>query len=292
MNGLVNAGAAIGAVIAAPLVSWLALRYGWRAAFVATGSLGFVWLAAWLFVYYTPRQHPRITPEELTMVTTEPETQGPPPRMPWGMLLRYPQSRGLMLARFVSDPVWWFYLFWLPKYLADRHGFTLKEIGMLAWVPYLAADLGSIAGGLLSGYLIKRGWPIMRSRITGMWPFAALMPISLLIPNAPNSTVALAIICVVAFAHMAWRTNLATVTNDLFDKRIVGSAAGLFAFGTGLGGTLFTNLTGYVVQNFSYDLIFVLMGFLHPIGLLIFHLLVNREAPKEKLGGRLAQVWN
>jgi ACS family hexuronate transporter-like MFS transporter len=193
----------------------------------------------------------------------------------WRELLRYPQTWGLLIARFLSDPVWWFYLFWLPKYLAEQRGFTIVEIGMLAWMPYLAADIGSVGGGFLSGWLIKRRWPVLRARVAGMAPFALLMPLSLLIPYTSSAAIALAVICVVTFAHMAWKTNLTTVTNDLYPARVVGTVSGIVAFGNGLGGTLFTNLTGRVVQNFSYDLVFVIMSFLHPLALVYFLALVR-----------------
>jgi ACS family hexuronate transporter-like MFS transporter len=228
---------------------------------VVTGASGFVWLAAWLAV--VPRNPPAPAEAE----------KGP--RMPWLKLLGQRETWALLLPRFVSDPVWWFYLFWLPKYLADQRQFTLAEIGLLAWMPYLAADLGAMAGGAWSGALVARGWPVLRARQAGMWPFALLMPVSLLIPAASAQT-ALALICLVTFAHMAWKTNLQTVTNDVFPISVVGSVSGIIAFGSGLGGTLFTNLTGWTVQNFSYDAIFYVMGFLHPTAYVI-HRLITRK---------------
>ncbi|MBY0373796.1 MAG: MFS transporter, partial [Bryobacteraceae bacterium] len=261
VNGLLNGGSAVGAILAPPLVAWLTIAYGWRWAFVVTGASGFVWLAAWLAV--VPRNPP---------VPAEVETG---PRTPWLKLLGQRETWGLLLPRFVSDPVWWFYLFWLPKYLADQRQFTLAEIGLLAWMPYLAADLGAMAGGAWSGALVARGWPVLRARQAGMWPFALLMPVSVLIPAASAQT-ALALICLVTFAHMAWKTNLQTVTNDVFPVSVVGSVSGIIAFGSGLGGTLFTNLTGWTVQNFSYDAIFYVMGFLHPTAYMIHRLMTRK----------------
>ena len=144
-------------------------------------------------------------------------------------------------------------------------------------MPYLAADIGAIAGGLFTGWLVKRGVPPVRARSIGMLPFAALMPLSVLIPGT-GSNGALALICVVAFAHMAWKTNLQTVTNDVFPVSIVGTVAGIIAFGSGLGGSLFTWLTGWTVQNVSYDAIFIVMGFLHPISYFIFRSLMRTRA--------------
>ncbi|MCC6862878.1 MAG: MFS transporter [Bryobacterales bacterium] len=276
VNGLVQAGAAVGAIIAAPLIVWMMLHYGWRWSFVITGALGFVWLAAWLFFYRLPDRHPRITPAELSLIR---EARGPVRetlRIRWIDLLRYPQSWGLLLARFISDPVWWFYLFWLPKYLVEQRGFTLAQMGMLAWLPYLAADLGSIAGGLASGYLVKRKWTTLNARAAVMLPCAALMPLSVVIAYTPSAALALLVICVVTFCHMAWKTNLVTLTNDIYPVRVVGSVSGIVACGSGLGGALFTNLTGRLVEDFSYNAIFVIMGFLHPLGFLIYRILVRR----------------
>ncbi len=269
VNGLLNGGASVGAIVAPPLVAWLSLAYGWRMAFVATGALGFVWLIAWL-----------------TIVPRSPAPTSVAHREPWLKMLAQRDTWALLLPRFVSDPVWWFYLFWLPKYLADQRGFTLVEIGLLAWMPYLAADLGAMAGGLYSGWLVKRGRPVLQARAMGMWPFTLLMPLSIFVPAASN-TVALSIICLVAFGHMAWKTNLQTVTNDVFPLRVVGSVSGVIAFGSGLGGSLFTSLTGWIVQHISYDAVFYLMGFLHPISYLIFRYLLQhrlRNEPQYELG--------
>ncbi len=284
LNGLANAGAAVGAVLAAPLIVWLYQWLGWRAMFVATGCLGLVWLAAWLALYHLPEKHPLITGAELRLIR-EPGAETPAVRVRWIDLLRFPQTWGLFWSRFLSDPVWWFYLFWLPKYLAEQRGFTMAEIGMLAWLPYLSADIGSIFGGLLSGYLVKRRWPVLRARGAGMLPFALLMPLSVVIAFTPSTAVALAAICVVTFAHMAWKTNLVTLTNDIYPTGVVGSVAGLAAFGNGLGGALFTFLTGQVVERFSYNAIFIVMGFMHPAAYVVFRLLVRGPVT---VAGRLA----
>jgi ACS family hexuronate transporter-like MFS transporter len=151
----------------------------------------------------------------------------------------------------------------------------MAEMGMLAWLPYLTADAGSIFGGLLSGYLVKRDWPVLKARGAGMLPFALMMPLSVFIAFTPSTAVTLLIICLVTFAHMAWKTNLMTLTNDIYPTRVVGSVSGLTAFGNGLGGAIFTWLTGHIVQHFSYNVIFVIMGFLHPAANVIFLLLVR-----------------
>ena len=278
VNGLVNAGAAVGAIVSGPLIVWLYLNYGWRSAFVITGAMGLVWMAGWLCFYRLPRDHPRITVQELALIEGPAASSPVRRKIRWLELVAVRQTWGLFLARLLSSPVWWFYLFWLPKYLVEQRGFTMKQMGMLVWLPYLCADLGSISGGLASGWLIKRKWNVLNARTATMLPFALVMPISVGIALTPSTTVALAIICVVTFSHMAWMTNLTTVTNDIYPTGVVGSVAGIAAFGNGLGGALFTWLTGHMVQNFSYGAIFMIMGFLHPAAFLVFRWLVRTPA--------------
>lgn len=269
VHGLIQGGAAIGAIITPPLVTWIYSLYGWRPAFLITGGLGFVWLVFWLLLYHSPDKHPRITDAERALVLADTVPTAQASSVSWRQLAQYPQMWGLMAARFVSDPVWWFYLFWLPKYLVEQRGFTMVEMGMLAWIPYLSADLGALFGGWLSGRLVARGRPVLSSRFAVMLPCALLMPVSLAIHHAPSRAVTIALICVVTFAHMAWKTNQNTLTNDLFPKHLIGATSGLLAFGTGLGGTLFIWMTGHVVQGYGYGAIFIIMGLLHPVSYLI-----------------------
>jgi len=276
VHGLVQAGAAIGAIVAPPAITALNAAYGWQPAFVLTGGLGFVWLAFWLLLYHPPERHPRITPEERELVLEGEPAGGPAAAVPWRRLLVHPQTWGLLLARFLSDPVWWFYLFWLPKYLVERRGFTMAEMGMLAWMPYLAADLGAIVGGWLSGRLVARGWRPIAARMAVMLPFACVMPLSLAVDRTESRLVTLGLICAVTFAHMAWKTNQNTLTNDVYPKAMIGTASGMLAFGTGLGGTLFTWVTGQVVEGLGYGAIFVVMALLHPLSYLITLRLVRR----------------
>jgi ACS family hexuronate transporter-like MFS transporter len=269
VHGLIQGGAAIGAIITPPVITWINARYGWQPAFVITGSLGLVWVTLWWLLYHAPDKHPRITEAERAIVLAEPRQSAKASDVSWRQLARYPQMWGLMASRFLSDPVWWFYLFWLPKYLVEQRGFTMIEMGMLAWIPYLAADLGALFGGWMSGRFIARGKPVLSSRLSVMMPCALIMPVSLAIHHAPSRTMTIALICVVTFAHMAWKTNQNTLTNDLFPKHLIGATSGLLAFGTGLGGTLFTWMTGHVVHWFGYGAIFIIMGLLHPVSYLI-----------------------
>ncbi|MDX2266880.1 MAG: MFS transporter [Bryobacter sp.] len=260
VNGLLNAGASIGAMLAPVAVTWLYLRFSWRGAFVICGVLGLLWLIPWLRVY-----RPLL----------ERQASGLTDGRNWKQYLRVKQTWGLFGARLLSDPVWWFYLFWLPKYLVEQRGFTVQQMALVAWMPYLTADLGAMGGGWLSGKLVSRGWDVVAARRAVMVPASLVMPLSALVGFTPSSVVAVGIICLVTFAHMAWKTNLATVTNDIYPAAVVGRMSGIFAFGNGLGGMLFTELTGQVVGTVGYAWIFVAMGVLHPLGLLIFRALVK-----------------
>jgi MFS transporter, ACS family, hexuronate transporter len=172
INGLANAGSAAGAIIATPLVVWITARYGWRFAFLITGGLGVVWLALWLVIYELPERHRRITPEELALIQGDRAKAAKTAPVKWGQLWRRRDIWGLLIARFFSDPVWWFYLFWMPKYLVDNRGFTMTELGLFAWLPYLTSDIGSVAGGYLSGKLLSRGWHALDARYAAMLPAA------------------------------------------------------------------------------------------------------------------------
>jgi len=277
VHGLVQSGAAIGAIVAPPVITALNAAYGWQPAFLVTGALGFVWLVLWLLLYHAPEKHPFVTPEERALVM-EDEAAGhaaQKEKMPWRSLLGHPQTWGLLGSRFLSDPVWWFYLFWLPKYLVEQRGFSMAQMGMLAWLPYLAADVGAIGGGWASGRLVVRGWDPIRARVAVMLPVACVMPLSLLIDRS-DSGLAITIICLITFSHMAWKTNQNALTNDVFPKAVVGTASGMLAFGTGLGGTLFTWLTGFLVESFGYGSVFLFMSVLHPISYIVTQWIVRR----------------
>ena len=191
-----------------------------------------------------------------------------------------PQTWGLLLSRIISDPVWWFYLFWLPKYLADSRGFSMATIGLTAWMPYLTADLGSIVGGLASGYFVRRGFREVTARKLAMAPAVALMPLGILIAFTPSATLAVALICLTTFCHMAWKTNLVTMTNDIYPTRLVGTIGGIVGVGSGLGGIVFTYIAGRVIVGSAYGPVFIIMGFLHPVALLVVWALVRRPVPE------------
>jgi ACS family hexuronate transporter-like MFS transporter len=277
INGLVNAGSAIGAVIATPLVAWLAIRYGWRYAFVVTGLLGLLWLVPWLLLYHLPSKHPSITDPELEYINSgaSPLCVGPVPTT--RQLLRRADIWGLMLARFLSDPVWWFYLFWLPSFLEEQRGFTLAQVAIFGWMPYLASDAGGLLGGWASDRLIPRVGGTVRARLIPMAVCAAIMPISLFVPGMRGTAGLITVLCVVTFAHMAWKTNLMTITNDIYPAECIGTVSGLLMFGSGVGGFLFQGITAVLVQRSSYNGVFVIMGFLHPAAFIVCALLLRKS---------------
>jgi ACS family hexuronate transporter-like MFS transporter len=284
--GVYTAGATIGATIAPPLIAFLAFRYGWRGAFVVTGLAGLLWLVPWLWLYRAPREHPRVRPEELARLEPadlqadlqpDPAAAAAPRGAPrrgatrqavaWGPLLRRRETWLLTLARLVTDPVWYFYLFWFPKYLTDARGLPLARMAALAWLVYLAADAGSIVGGWTSGALVRRGLAPVAARKRVMAGAALLLPLSLGVPFAPTLSAALAFACVAGFAHLAWQVTLSTLITDLYPQRAVATVFGVIAAGSGLGGLLSTRLVGYLVTEHSYTPVFVGMGLLHPAAL-------------------------
>lgn len=250
--GTYTAGAMVGATIAPPLIGWLALTHGWRAAFVATGALGFVWLVAWLAIY------PRDRGETATSEPT-----------PWAAILRERPLWGFALSRMLADPVWYFYLFWFPKYLSDQRGLSLATIAATAWIVYLAADLGSIGGGLFSGRLIQRGMSPARSRLVALAAAAMLAPLGMALSLEPSIALTFGIAATVAFAHLVFQINLSTLVVDLYPTRVVATVFGIVAAGSGLGGIFSTQLVGRLAQSGDYGQIFLLMGMLHPLAVLV-----------------------
>lgn len=283
LNGWVQAGTVTGAIITPPAVVWLADRYGWRSAFLFTGALGLIWAIAWFWFYHLPEHHPRISQEELALLQNSdlvasspahPVTASPK----WFSFFRYPETWGLMLARIISDPVWWFYLFWLPKYLTEARGLSKKEMALLLWVPYLLSDVGSVLGGWYSGKLIARGSSVLAARKTVMLWSALLMPIGILLVWQPPIPLTLLLISLSLFAHNAWKTNLVTMTVDIFPRPVIGTVHGIVATGGGIGGAIITPLAGYVITMYSYMPLLIVMGVLHPLAYLCVRGLINDEA--------------
>jgi ACS family hexuronate transporter-like MFS transporter len=224
--------------MAPPLIAWLTLTYSWQSAFVVTGALGLLWLLVWLPGYGNPR--------------VEQQGNVAAPAVPWRSILRRPPLWGLMAARFCCDPVWWFYVFWLPDYLSRERGLDLKAIGTLAWVPFLTAGIGNLAGGWISGFMISRGQSALTARKAVMAASAILMLAGLWTAGAPGAGGAVAAISVVTFAYSCWAANVLTLPADVFESGAVGTAAGLCGSAAGLGGMLSTLAVGWLVEHVSY----------------------------------------
>lgn len=272
-----NSGAALGSVIAPPLIVWLSLSYGWQTTFIVTGALGFVWLIFWLLFYQTPDRHKWLSASERKLIsdgqrTSADETTAAQMSTRWRDLLKYRQVWAIVLARFLTDPIWWLYISWLPKYLADARGFSLTKIGLFAWVPYAAADAGSLSGGWLSGYLIGRGWSVDRARKVVILFAAMLMPAGILAAFVNDAMLALVLIGVVLFGFQVWINNVQTLPSDFFPDRAVASVAGLGGTGAGVGSMLFIFGTGWAVDHFSYVPVLVTAGLLAPLGTLVLFL--------------------
>ncbi len=263
-TGIFNTGAAIGAMAAPPLVAWLVSSIGWRAAFLFTGAAGFVWVAAWLLVLWGGPPGPQPAPRPASAQTL---TQ----------LIRLRPIWGLGLARFISDPVWYFYVFWLPTYLKDIRHFSLAEVGYFAWIPFLTADLGSLAGGAASSWLIRCGWPVFRARHISMLGSALLMPAALFAARAEHPAAAVAWISLATFGHQSWSANLLTLPADLLDSRHVGSAYGLAGGAGSLGASLVSFGLGHVIARLSYGPVFTAAGLMHPLAAIIVILTVRRR---------------
>ncbi|MBN9662132.1 MAG: MFS transporter [Acidobacteria bacterium] len=280
--GIYTAGATLGATIAPPLIAYLSAHFHWRTVFLFTGSLGLLWVLPWLWLYRKPSEHPRLSDGERALILDEgnssPESEAMPPEGRWRHILGRKETWLLMISRMITDPVWYFYLFWFPKYLTDARHLSLAEVGRIAWLVYLAADIGCITGGWLSGLLIRRGVAPARSRVWVMAGAAVFLPLSPLINSASSPLMAVGIAATAAFAHLAWQISLGALIVDIYPKPVVGTVFGLVAAGSGLGGMLSTNLVGRAVTYWSYSPVFVVMGILHPLAFLLIRGIQARKS--------------
>jgi ACS family hexuronate transporter-like MFS transporter len=259
--GIINAGTAVGAVIAPPLIA-LVLNYsGWRWIFVVTGGLGLLWTWWWISSYFSPANHPEPMVREQFASASEAQDSEPRPR--WFDLLRVRESWGLVSAKFLSDAAWYFYLFWLPKYLYDARGFDVRAVGTFAWIPYAAAGVGCLLGGWFSSYLVKRQFSLGVARKLALGLSAAVMPSILLVPRLPVAW-ALVIFSIAYFGQQSWSTLVMVLPTDLFPGNVVGSVAGLVGFGGAMGGIAFGQLVGYLLDHgFGYGVVFSLAATFH-----------------------------
>ncbi len=276
--GIFNTGAAVGGALSPPLIAWLAVQYGWRMTFVLTGALGFIWLGLWLVLFRTPDKHPWITDAERAHILDGAPVQpaGAVWRPGWLHLLTYRQTWAVVMGRFLTDPIWWLYIFWLPSYLQEARGFSLQQVGQSAWVPFLAGGIGALSGGYASGALISRGWSVDRARKAVMIFGACLTSAGILAMRADDPYVALLWMAVVLFGFQVWVNNLQTLPSDFFPGSAVGSVFGLGGAAAALASVIFTWGTGRVVDSFGYTPVFLVAGVLGPLGLIVTILLAGR----------------
>ena len=280
--GIFNAGSSLGSAIAPPMVAYLTLRYGWRFAFLFTGSLGILWLVAWLSLYQPPHLSRLLRAEEYAVIKEQVEppadaTAATPSSINWRKVIAMRECYTLILARFFTDPVIYFIIFWLPEYLRKERGFDLKAVGDYAWVPFVVGGVGYILGGWLSGRLMRAGWALPSARKFVMLLGALVMPASILAPLVPAAWMAIAATCFTTFGHALFVSNVQTLPTDLFRGHEIGTASGFSGMGGAIGGILANLGTGYIVQHFSYAPIFFLAGLMHPLSVaLVYWLLPNR----------------
>ena len=273
--GIINAGTAVGAVAAPPLIAMILAYSTWRWIFVITGGLGLLWTAWWGWSYRAPG-------------VTFDETIGDPPSdaaagyataFPWIQLFRIRETWGLVVAKFLSDAAWFFYLFWLPKYLYDARGFDIKAVGTFAWMPSAAAGVGCLLGGGFSSYLLRRRFSLGVARKVALGISAALMPVVILIPHAAVSW-AIALFCIAYFGQQSWSTLVMVLPTDLFPREVVGSVAGLVGFGGAMGGIAFGEVVGYLLDHgVGYNAVFRAAGTLHIIAFLIILIAIPVLSP-------------
>lgn len=271
-TGIFNAGTNVATMIGPPLFVWMNSHFGWRTCFFITATSGLVCLALWWVFYRLPREHKWVNPEELALIESDPDERAEA-RMSWGQALKIRETYGFALAKFFSDPVWWFYLTWLALYFKEARGLSLEQIGWALPVIYLMADFGSVAGGWVSGFLIRRGWPNGKARKVTMGFFALCMPLAATAVAVKETWMAVALISLATAAHQGWSANLYTTVSDVFPKNAVASVIGIGGFLGGMGGVIFTALLpGYLVMHFGYFPLFVMMGGFHLIAWTVVHI--------------------
>lgn len=274
--GIFNVGSSLGAAVASPLAAFIAIHYGWRAAFVFTGALGLLWVAAWLLLYDSPRKNRWLSNREAAAMThLSVAVKSSAQKGDWLAALFSREGLMVILPRFLTDPVIYFVIFWLPAYLEKERGFDLAMIGKYTWMPYVFGGApGYIIGGLLSNWAIRTGRNIGQSRKLAMTIGAAFLPAAILAPFVPTAGLAIAAMCVVVFGHAIWVANLMALPTDLFPSRKVATAAGFSGMGGAIGGALANWYTGSIVAHFSYLPIFICAGLLHPFAILLVWLLL------------------
>ena len=290
-TGIFNSGTSIGAVAAPLLVPWILGAYGWQEAFLITGAIGFIWLVFWWFLYEIPSRQKRLTPEEFAYIHSDNEPMAAENATPikWSYLLNIKQTWVFIVGKVLTDPIWWFFLFWLPSYFSTTFNLDLKKPSLHLAIVYTATTFGSIGGGYLSSYLIKRGWPVLKARKTTLLIAAfAVLPI-ILARYTTNIWTAVGIISLATAAHQAWSANLFTIVSDIVPKRAVSSVVGVGGMSGSIGSTLFPLLVGFLLDYYKaagnigagYNILFIACGLAYLVAWLIMHWLTTRMKPLE-----------
>jgi ACS family hexuronate transporter-like MFS transporter len=287
MGVATTGGSAAGAVLAPPVIVWAAAAAGWRGAFIITGFIGVMWVLVWFLLFHVPEVSRFPNEEERRMILDERQAARPGIKdRPWPIrrLLARREVWGIVLTRFLLDPVFYFYMFWIPQYLHQERGASLEEIGRLTWIPFLALGLSSFLGGALSDRLVRRGWPVGRARKSVMAAAAFLTPVSILALRAPDAFWAVTLLGVLMFAHGFWMTNYMTLIGDLFPAASIATVVGMSGTAGGIGGFLANLAIGRVVEAVSFSPVFLLSGILYPVGLGVILLTVRPVDCRESNG--------
>ena len=283
--GIINGGTAVGAVIAPPLIAFVILRIhwlrlsSWRWVFIIAGAAGLLWTLWWIIRYFPPELHLGLSNEERAALVATEKLDSSSEAVPLRTLLGLRETWGIVTVKFLSDAAWYFYIFWLPKYLLDARGFDIKAVGTVAWIPYAAAGIGCLIGGALSSWLIHRGFSVNLARKIPLGLAAAVMPSVMLVPHV-SVPWCIAIFSLAFFGHQWWSTLIMILPTDLFPKRVVGTVAGLVGLGGAMGGVVLGQLAGYMLDHgFSYAPVLVVAGSLHVMAflLLLFSVRLNGQ---------------
>jgi MFS transporter, ACS family, hexuronate transporter len=285
-TGIFNSGTNIGAVIAPIVVPWILGLYGWRQAFIWTGAIGFIWLIFWIIYYEIPSKQKRLTQGEFDYIHSDKDEQEEKKDkpLPWGKLLGIRQTWAFVFGKLLTDPIWWFFLFWLPSYFAEAYNIDLKKPNLQLVIVYTATTIGSVGGGYLSSYLIRKGWLVFKARKISMLVFAfCVLPI-MSAQYAPNVWVAVSLISLAAAAHQAWSANIFTTVSDMFPKQAVSTVVGIGGMAGSTGGLLFPIVVGAMLDHYKalgdivvgYNILFVICGFAYLLAWVIMHFLAPR----------------
>jgi ACS family hexuronate transporter-like MFS transporter len=279
-TGIFNSGTNIGAVVAPLLVPWILGQYGWQAAFLVTGAIGFIWLIFWWFYYESPARHKKISVQELAYIGDLPQSNAES-AVNWLDLLKRRQTWAFIMGKLLTDPVWWFFLFWLPSFLAATFQVDLTRPSLPLIIIYSSATIGSVGGGYITGYFLQRGWSVNWSRKIAMLVFALCIVPIMVIQFASSLWQVIGLLSLAVAAHQAWSANLFTLVSDLFPKKAVSSVVGIGGMAGSLGGLLFPILVGSLLDTYKalgsittgYNILFVLCGSAYLIALVSIHLL-------------------